>query len=59
MAGLDPAIHVSEAATKGVDGRDKHGHDDGTGASVGRASIEREFRGRTALRLDTEIGMYL
>jgi hypothetical protein len=28
MAGLDPAIHVSAAAKKDVDARDKRGHDE-------------------------------
>jgi hypothetical protein len=28
MAGLDPAIHVSQRGTKDVDARDKPGHDD-------------------------------
>jgi hypothetical protein len=28
MAGLDPAIHVFEAAKKDVDARDKRGHDE-------------------------------
>jgi hypothetical protein len=29
MAGLDPAIHVLAASKKGVDARDKPGHDGG------------------------------
>jgi hypothetical protein len=28
MAGLDPAIHVLKSSNKGVDARDKPGHDE-------------------------------
>jgi len=29
MAGLEPAIHALPCSEEDVDGRDKHGHDDG------------------------------